>query len=150
MKNLLIITVLFVLSFVTSCKKDEVAVVTKTKKEIISSKTWIANEVVVLGAVIAYKRGNKPADNLLDLDKVSLKFNTDGTLTGLDNTGKALSGAKWTISTDETKITISGVGVVGIDGDKTIVQATDTNFDLSGLVPYSGQNVTATIKAVPQ
>jgi hypothetical protein len=149
MKNLLIIAVLFVVGFVSSCKKDEVAVV-KTKKEIISSKTWIANEVVVLGAVVAYKRGNKPADNLLDLDKVSLKFNTDGTLTGLDNTGKALSGAKWTISTDETKITITGVGVVGIDGDKTIVQATDTNFDLSGLVPYSGQNVTATIKAVPQ
>jgi hypothetical protein len=147
MKKLLIIAVLFV--FISSCKKDEVAVV-KTKKEIISSKTWIANEVVVLGAVVAYKRGNKPADNLLDLDKVSLKFNTDGTLTGLDNTGKALSGAKWTISTDETKITITGVGVVGIDGDKTIVQATDTNFDLSGLVPYSGQNVTATIKAVPQ
>ncbi len=150
MKNLLIVTVLLVMGFLSSCKKDEAATPAKTKKEIISSKTWVANEVVVLGAVIAYKRGNKPADNLLDLDKVSLKFNSDGTLTGVDNTGKALSGAKWTISTDESKITISGVGVVGIDGDKTIVQATEANLDLSGIVPYNGQNVSATIKAVPQ
>jgi hypothetical protein len=150
MKNLLIITALLVFGLVSSCKKDETTTPAKTKKEIISSKTWVANEVIVLGAVVAYKRGNKPADNLLDLDKVSLKFNSDGTLTGLDNTGKALSGAKWIISSDESKITISGVGVVGIDGEKTIVQATDTNFDLSGIVPYNGQNVSATIKAVPQ
>ena len=149
MKKLLIIATLFFLGF-TSCKKDETTTPAKTKKEIISSKTWIANEAVVLGAIVAYKRGNKPAENLLDLDKVSLKFNADGTLTGLDNTGKALTGAKWTLSTDETKLTISGVGVIGIDGEKTVVQATETNFDLSGLVPYNGQEVSATIKAVPQ
>lgn len=150
MKHLLVVTALFVFAIVSSCKKDEATTPAKPKKEIISSKTWIANEAVVLGSVIAYKRGNKPADNLLDLDKVSLKFNADGTLTGMDNTGKALSGAKWTISSDETKITISGVGVAGIDGDKTIIQVTETNFDLSGMVPYNGQNVSATIKAVPQ
>ena len=150
MKNLLIITVLFLFGFLSSCKKDETATPAKSKKDIISSKTWIGNEAVVLGAVIVYKRGNKPADNLLDLDKVALKFNSDGTLTGVDNTGKALSGAKWTISTDETKITISGVGVVGIDGEKTIIQATEANLDLNGIVPYNGQNVSATIKAVPQ
>ena len=150
MKHLLVVTALFVFAIVSSCKKDEATTPAKPKKEIISSKTWIANEAVVLGSVIAYKRGNKPADNLLDLDKVSLKFNADGTLTGMDNTGKALSGAKWTISSDETKITISGVGVAVIDGDKTIIQVTETNFDLSGMVPYNGQNVSATIKAVPQ
>ena len=150
MKNLLIITLLLVLGFVSSCKKDDSATPAKSKKDIIASKTWIASEAVILGAIVVYKRGNKPADNLLDLDKVSLKFNADGTLTGADNTGKALSGAKWTISSDETKINITGVGVVGIDGEKTIVQATETNFDLSGNVPYNGQNANATIKAVPQ
>ena len=150
MKNLLTVTLLFVLGLVSSCKKDDSTTPTKSKKDIIVSKTWVGNEAVILGAVIVYKRGNKPADNLLDLDKVVLKFNSDGTLTGFDNTGKALSGAKWTISTDETKIIISGVGVVGIDGEKTIIQATEANLDLSGIVPFNGQNVTATIKAIPQ
>lgn len=150
MKNLLIIAVLFVASFVTSCKKDEATTPTKTKKEIMVSKTWVANEVVILGAVVAYKRGNKPADNILDLDKVTLTFNADGTLAGLDNSGKAITGAKWTISSDESKVTISGVGVVGIDGEKTVTQATETNLDLSGIVPYNGQNVSALIKSVPK
>ena len=152
MKNLLIITTLFVLGFVSSCKKDETITPAKSKKEIISSKTWVVGEVTSSG-ISAYKRENKPADNLYDLSKVVLKFNADGSLTGVDNNGKAVSSAKWSLSTDESKITITNTGINGLDGDLPIVQVTDPIFEVKGKVtlttPIAG-TYDGNIKLVPQ
>lgn len=150
MKNLLIITVLFVVGFLSSCKKDEV-VATKTRKELLTAKTWIVSTVSALGGDgNVYKRGNKPADNLYDLDKVSLTFKTDGSLTGVDNNGKAVTAAKWSLSTDESKLTISNTGIVGLDGELTIVQLTDTVLEIKGKVTVQGITADGTIKAIPQ
>jgi hypothetical protein len=151
MKNLLIITILLVFGFVSSCKKDEVATPAKTKKEIISSKTWIISDVSALnGAVPIYKRGNSPANNQYDLDKVSLTFKTDGTLTGTDNNGNAVSAAKWALSTDETKLTISGTGIVGLDGELTVIQITETVLEVKGKATVQGITADANIKAIPK
>jgi hypothetical protein len=151
MKKLLIITVLFVLGFVSSCKKDEVAVVTKTKKELLTAKTWVVSTVSALGGDgNVYKRGNKPADNLYDLDKVSLTFKADGSLTGVDNNGKAVTSAKWSFSTDESKLIISNTGIVGLDGELTIVQLTETVLEIKGKVTVQGITADGTIKAIPQ
>ena len=152
MKNLLVITTLFALGFMSSCKKDETTTPAKSKKEIISSKTWVVGEVTSSG-ISAYKRENKPADNLYDLSKVILKFNTDGSLTGVDNNGKAVSSAKWSLSTDESKITITNTGINGLDGDLPIVQVTDPIFEIKGKVtlttPVPG-TYDGNIKLVPQ
>lgn len=152
MKNLLVITTLFLLGFVSSCKKDETATPAKSKREIISSKTWVVGEVTSSG-ISAYKRENKPADNLYDLSKVILKFNADGSLTGVDNNGKAVSSAKWSLSTDESKVTITNTGINGLDGDLPIVQVTDPIFEVKGKVtlttPIAG-TYDGNIKLVPQ
>jgi hypothetical protein len=152
MKNLLIITSLFILGFVCSCKKDETTTPTKPKKEIISSKTWIVGDVTSSG-VSVYKKENKPADNIYDLSKVVLKFNADGSLTGVDNNGKAVPSAKWILATDESKITISNTGINGLDGDLPIVQVTETVFEVKGKVtlttPIAG-TFDGNIKLVPQ
>ncbi len=152
MKNLLVITTLFVLGLVTSCKKDEVTPSTKSKKEIITAKTWTVGEVTSSGVTV-YKKEVKPADNIYDLSKVSLKFNSDGSLTGVDNNGKAVSGAKWNLSSDESKITISNTGINGLDGDLPIVQVTDSVFEVKGKVtlttPIAG-TFDGNIKLVPQ
>jgi hypothetical protein len=150
MKNLSILITLVVLTFVSSCKKDEATTPTKSKTDIITAKVWIPNQVVALGALIAYQRGGKASDNLFDLDKVSLSFKADGSLSGVDNTGKTLSGAKWSFSTDETKIIISGTGIVGFDGEALIIQLTETNFDVKGKATVQGQSVDATLKLTPQ
>lgn len=152
MKNLAFILSLTLLIFVASCKKDDTAMPTKSKKEIITSKTWIVGEVTSSG-ISAYKKENKPADNLYDLSKVSLKFNSDGSLTGFDNNGKAVPNAKWVLSSDETKITISNTGINGLDGDLPIVQVTDAVFEVKGKVTLTTPIVgtfDGNIKLVPQ
>lgn len=152
MKNRLAIITLFVLGFVSSCKKDEATTPTKSKKDIISSKIWVVGEVTSSG-LTAYKREIKPADNLYDLSKVVLKFNADGSLTGTDNNGKAVSGAKWSLSSDDSKITISNAGINGFDGDLPIIQVTETVFEVKGKVilttPIVG-TFDGNIKLVPQ
>ena len=152
MKHLLVVTTLFLLASVSSCKKDETTTPTKSKKEIISSKTWVVGEVTSSG-ISVYKRENKPADNLYDLSKVILKFNADGSLIGVDNNGKAVSSAKWSLSTDESKVTITNTGINGLDGDLPIVQITDPIFEVKGKItlttPISG-TFDGNIKLVPQ
>ena len=152
MKNLSIILSLLVLFLVASCKKDETTTPAKPKKEIITSKTWIVGEVISSGVTV-YKKETKPADNIYDLSKVSLKFNSDGSLTGFDNNGKAVPSAKWVLSSDESKITISNTGINGLDGDLPIVQVTDPIFEVKGKVtltiPIAG-TFDGNIKLVPQ
>ena len=151
MKNLSIIFSLVVLFFVASCKKDETTTPAKAKKDILVSKTWLLADVTALGAVSVYNKDKKPSsDNLFDLSKVRLNFKTDGSMTGIDNSGKAIAGGKWTLSADETKLTIANTGIPGVDGDQTVIQITETNLDVKGKVPYAGTTVDATIKAIPE
>ena len=152
MKNLLIVTLLFVLGLVSSCKKDDSTTPTKSKKDIIVSKIWVVGEVTSSG-LTAYKREVKPADNLYDLSKVVLKFNSDGSLSGTDNNGKVVPSAKWNLSADESKITITNTGIVGLDGDLPIVQVTETVFEVKGKVVLTTPIVgtfDGNIKLVPQ
>ena len=152
MKNLTIIAMLFVLGFVSSCKKDEATTPAKPKKEIISLKAWVVNEVVVSGASIYTKGGTDLAN--VGFDKVALNFKSDGRITGSDNSGKALpSSAKWTLSSDETKLNLINTGVPGLDGDLLIVQLTETNFELKGkiVVPQLGTMANdVNVKFIPQ
>ena len=152
MKNLLIITMLCVLGFVSSCKKDEATTPTKSKKEIISLKAWVINEVVVSGATVYTKGGTDLAN--LGFSKVSLNFKSDGSISGFDNSGKALpSSAKWALSPDETKLNLANSGVPGLDGDLAIVQLTEANLELKGkiVVPQLGTTPNdVNVKFIPQ
>jgi hypothetical protein len=147
MKNLLIITVLLALGLVTSCKKDVEVV---PKKDLLTAKTWIIDEVLAYNTAKAYKRGGDPKENVYDLTKVVFNFKSDGTLSGVDNNGKTVTGAKWAFSADESKITVSGTGIVGFDGELTLVTLSATNFEIKGKVPYQGISVDANVKMIPQ
>ncbi len=148
MKNLSIILVFAIFGLITSCKKDETVTPTKTKTQLITAKVWVPNQVLASGTTTVYQRGATPTAIWFDLDKVSLTFKTDGTITGTDNTGKALAGAKWSLSTDETKIIISGSGISGLDGEALIIQLTDTNFEVKGTIVYQGVSIGANLKMI--
>jgi hypothetical protein len=148
MKYLSIILAFAILGLVTSCKKDETVTPTKTKTQLITAKVWIPNQVIASGSTTVYQRGTTPTSLWIDLDKVSLTFKADGSITGTDPTGKALSGAKWNLSTDETKIIISGSGIAGLDGEGLIVQLTDTNFEVKGTFVYQGIPIVGNLKMI--
>lgn len=148
MKNLSIILVFAIFGLIASCKKDETVTPTKTKTQLITAKVWVPNQVLASGTTTVYQRGATPTAIWFDLDKVSLTFKTDGTITGTDNTGKALAGAKWSLSTDETKIIISGSGISGLDGEALIIQLTDTNFEVKGTIVYQGVSIGANLKMI--
>ncbi len=149
MKNLSIILPFVVLFFVSSCKKDDTTTPAKSKKDILTAKTWLISEVSASGAVV-YTKGGTDALNL-GFAKVSLKFNTDGSLTGLDNSGKALpTNAKWALSSDETKINISNSGLTGLDGDVPIVQLNESVLELKGKVTVQGVVYDGNLKMIPQ
>jgi hypothetical protein len=148
MKNFSIILALAIFGLITSCKKDETATPSKTKTQLITAKVWTPNQVIASGSTTVYQRGATPTAIWFDLDKVSLTFKADGTIAGTDNAGKALTGAKWSLSTDETKITISGSGITGLDGEALIIQLTDTNFEVKGTILYQGVSIVANLKMI--
>ena len=115
-----------------SCKKDDTTTPTRAKKDILVSKTWIIFDVTGSG-LTGYNRNTEVGKNVYELGKVTLIFNVDGTVTGTDNNGTALA-AKWTLSTDEAKINITGSKITGVDGEKTILVLTETNFNIQGMV----------------
>jgi hypothetical protein len=152
MKNLLIILSSAILLFVSSCKKDE-ATPAKPKKDIMTSKTWVVGEATAAG-ITAYTKGGTDLLNL-GLAKVTLNFKSDGSMTGTDNTGKALpTVAKWTLSSDETKLNLVNTGVIGLDGDLTVVEIVETNIEvkskllISQINPVTPSDVT--LKLAPQ
>ena len=137
------------LFLVASCKKDDTTTPAKPKKDILISKTWLMNEALVSG-ISVYKKGGTSIDPKYNFAKVRLNFKADGTLTGFDNNGTAISKGTWILSADETKLTISNTGIIGVDGDQTVLQITATNFDIKGKVLYQGALVDATVKAIPE
>lgn len=149
MKNLSLILAFIISTLILSCKKDEATTPAKTKKELLTAKTWVISEVNAFsGSVVIYKRGN--STNTYDLDKASLKFNADGTLTATDETGKAITGAKWVLSSDETKLTISNTGILGLDGDLPLIQIQESLLEVKGKANVQGITVEANIKATPK
>jgi hypothetical protein len=151
MKNLSIIFSLVLLIFVSSCKKDE-ATPSVPKKDILTAKPWVVGEAVAAGSTL-YTKGGSDLTNL-GLAKVSLSFKSDGSITGVDNTGKALpTTAKWALSSDETKLNIVNTGVPGLDGDLTVVQIIATNLEVKGkiIIPLISTTIPSdvTLKLVP-
>ena len=151
MKNLSIIFSLAVLIFVSSCKKDD-ATPARPKKDIIASKTWVVGEAVASGITVYTKGGTDVAN--LGLAKVFLNFKVDGSITGSDNSGKTIpTSAKWTLSSDETKLNLVNTGVTGLDGDLIIIQLTEISIELKGkiVIPQLGTAPSdVNLKLVPQ
>ena len=151
MKNLLIISSLAILIFVSSCKKDDTTPA-RSKKDIIASKTWVVGEAVASGITVYTKGGTDVAN--LGLAKVFLNFKADGSITGSDNSGKAIpTSAKWTLSSDETKLNLVNTGIIGLDGDLVIIQLTETSMELKGkiVIPQLGTALSdVNLKLVPQ
>ncbi len=149
MKNIALLLLTITL-FVSSCKKDEPVVATKTKTELLTAVTWVINEAEAdaLGSVSVYSRSK--ATNSYDASKVRALFKTDGTMTAIDQNGNNNNKGTWKFSDNETKMIVANTNIIGLDGTVTIVKLETKSFDFKGTAevkPYG--LVKATIQMIP-
>lgn len=148
MKNLFICFAVLVTLF-SSCKSNDNPTPTKTKTEYISAKVWILDNLTVNGIILLYQKGN--TQNLYDLSKVTFNLNSNGTVTGTDNNGAAITGGTWAFNTDQSKVVLTNVTIQGglaLSGEFTLIQLNDTNFDIQGNISYMGQTGNAVIRMI--
>jgi hypothetical protein len=150
MKNIALLLVLSITLFVSSCKKDEVVVATKTKTELLSANTWIVNEAeaTALGGVSLYSRSK--ATNSYDASKVKALFKADGTVTATDPNGNSSNKGTWKFTENETKMVVANTNILGLDGTVTVLKLEAKNFDFQGtgnIPPYG--LVSAKIQMIP-
>ncbi len=121
--KLSIVMVVAVVSFFTSCKKDEVVAPQTPAQSLLSAKTWQMEEVTDYYGGIAdkiYKKG--ASNNQDDYSLVRQKFNANGTITYTDQFGTQGSDGLWELQSNNTKIKLSlpSMGLTVLCDDFTV------------------------------
>ncbi|GAB4023830.1 hypothetical protein GCM10028773_42910 [Spirosoma koreense] len=106
----------------------------------LTSKIWLFDQASAVGGgyQLDFQRGK--SDDPSGLATVRVKFNDDGTVSGMDNTGSPIQNGSWKLLDNGKKITISGTKVFGIDGTSTIDQLDTATLMVSNVlnVPQVG------------
>jgi hypothetical protein len=127
----------------TSCKKDnDSRTKTKSKTELLTSKTWIYDEYFTnynqATTLLAYKRDK--ASNTMNLSLNKIKFNTDGTYQETTESGSILTGT-WRFLNGETQTeVINSTGTFTSD----VISLSETSYI------WYGQSVGRYGKMIPQ
>ena len=121
MRKLLFFLAIFSSIAFFSCKKDHDS---KTRTEILTSKTWVYNEYFTnynqAATVLQYKKGK--ANNLLNLSGDKLKFESNGTYSRVDYNGQTQTGT-WQWMNNESKVSTTEGGIT--HSSNTIVLTDD-------------------------
>jgi hypothetical protein len=125
MKAITIYSLLLVVFFsVSSCKKENL---TKSKTDLLTSKTWIYDEYLInynqANTILAYKLGKPNYTMNLSLNKV--KYNADGTYQETTENGTILTGT-WKFINNETQTEVKNAN--GTFTSNLIV-LTETNYN---------------------
>jgi hypothetical protein len=118
---------LFLLIGATSCKKEkDSSITTKTKTELLTSKTWVYDEYFTnynqAGTLVAYKKGK--ANNSMDLSLNKVRYNADGTYQETTENGTTISGT-WKFLNGETQTEVTNV--MGTF-TSNVISLTETSF----------------------
>jgi hypothetical protein len=104
-KTIILIAAFFLLLIQFSCDNDLPA----TKKELLTSKTWVAETKLVTPPFS--KGGFVISDiSVMDSDEIkgySYKYNTDGSMVIMDISNKTVFETIWSFNADETQLTYS-------------------------------------------
>lgn len=129
-----IVFLLFVLTFLAGCKKDDDKEKELTKTAMLTAKPWKIQNISTNPAVPA----GLPVDinaiireALGDLSNSDIKFDANGTYVSTDRTTGATSSDKWSFGSNETQL------IINSDGETytfKIEQLTTSNLNLS--LPY--------------
>jgi hypothetical protein len=138
--NFLAITI--ILSF-AGCKKKTVEPTNLTKTGMVS-RTWVCEQAEVIGAnkIVLYKKGS--SGNILELKDSFVKFNTDGTYSGIDFNATPQTGT-WSFKNNETVAELDSW-----DYEFEIITLTSKNLEFNTKVDYIDKTYDIFVKMVPQ
>lgn len=148
MKHLKIVLILFVGFLVSDCNKVNEP---KTRSEILRYTTWMVESTQASGYLtgLIYQRGKTAEGSQYDMSKIRVTFFADGTVSAIDNTGNAQSKGKWSLTENDTKISITSAGNDLLNGVGDINVLNTTEFTFSGERFYQGQSVKANVRMIP-
>lgn len=112
MRTLNVLSLVVILCLIVSCKKNKGSDQPKTNMELLTSKTWIYDEYFTnynsSNTILAYKRTK--ANNSINLSANRTKYNTDGTVSEINQNGQSVPGT-WKFLNNDTQIqVINSVG----------------------------------------
>lgn len=153
--NLLITALVLILSF-TSCSSDDDAD-TKSKTDLISSKSWVVKSKTVEPSIVF--GGTEISDIMIldseDVRNYSFNFKSDGTLLQYDAEKKLMFQTTWSFNSSETELTFAEpikytYPVVGEMSITTLSIQSITSSKIVGTIPamYEGVNYLITITFV--
>ena len=148
MTHLKIVLILFVGFLVSDCNKVNEP---KTRSEILRYTTWMVESTQASGYLtgLIYQRGKTAEGSQYDMSKIRVTFFADGTVSAIDNTGNAQSKGKWSLTENDTKISITSAGNDLLNGVGDINVLNTTEFTFSGERFYQGQSVKANVRMIP-
>lgn len=135
--------ILLLLSF-TGCKKSNTEP-RVAQNSLLSDPTWQIQKSSAVGGGF-----NLTFDKNIDYDpfqlaKVRVKFEPNGTVSGVDNNGFLINTGVWKLN--EKKLEISGTGIFGIDGTLTIVTLQKDLLEFSNILKVDQLNAEIEMKA---
>jgi hypothetical protein len=81
------------------------------------------------------------------LAKVRVKFEPNGSVSGIDNNGNVVKGGVWKLIENETKLEVSDTGIFGIDGTLTIITLQKELLEFSNILKITQLNADIEMKA---
>jgi hypothetical protein len=141
-KNITIFSFLLILFVASSCKKKVVeADLTNTQKV---SRTWVCEQADIIASpkVTIYKIGN--SGNIIELKDSFVKFNADGTYSGIDFNATPQTG-KWKFKNDEKIAELDSW-----DYDFEIVSLSSTSLTFNTKVDTEDKTYDIFVKMIPK
>ncbi len=135
-----------------SCKKTT-GVDLNSKLSLLSNTTWMIEEVYLKDANnnidgTIFIRNKTAIGSVFDYSKVRLTLFKNGKASAIDQSGNNISSANWELSSDETKIIISGTGDV-FDGTGDLETVEKDLFIFSGIRSASSRSVFGRVRLIP-
>lgn len=137
---------LLLFSTIFGCNKQENIVVV-ANEIILTKSTWMIQKSSGKGGSYDYSFDRESGLDPFQFAQVRIKLEANGSITGIDNNGKALKNATWKYNDTEKTIEISGTGIFGIDGTLQVLTLQAALVEVKNTLKVPQLNATIDLKA---
>lgn len=114
---------------------------------LLTNPTWQIQKSSAIGGGFNLNFDKNTNYDPFQLAKVRVKFEPNGTVSGIDNNGNVIKDGTWKLIENEKKLEISGTGIFGIDGTLAIVTLQKDLLEFSNILKVTQLNAEIEMKA---